>query len=61
MRVVPEELATDMAEILDLYDAAARRFIEKVETGRARSTETYSDLKAALALSEEKGQKWPIE
>lgn len=30
------------------YDAAARKFIEKVESGRAHSKETYADLKDCL-------------
>lgn len=29
---------------------AARKFVDKVESGRARSVETYADMKALLAL-----------
>lgn len=32
--------------------AAAEKFVDKVESGRARSVETYSEMKAALALAE---------
>lgn len=34
--------------VLQDYNAAARKFIEKVRTGRARSTETYNDLRRCL-------------
>lgn len=33
-------------EALRAYMAAGRKFIEKVESGRARSVETYNDFKA---------------
>lgn len=36
---------------LAAYDTAAARFIEKVDTGQARSTETYKDLKACQRIS----------
>jgi hypothetical protein len=42
------ELAVAHAALAD-YDAAADKFIAKVETGRAHSRETYADLKAARA------------
>jgi hypothetical protein len=35
------------------YDAAAEKFINKVKTGRAISSETYADLRQALANSKE--------
>jgi hypothetical protein len=38
-------------EVLKIYDAAADKFIDKVDTGRARSVETYNDLKAARGAS----------
>lgn len=31
-----------------MLEEAARKFIEKVESGRARSVETYQELKEAL-------------
>lgn len=34
-------------EVLKQFDAAAVKFITKVDTGRARSVETYRDLKEA--------------
>jgi hypothetical protein len=37
-------------ERLAALEAAARKFIEKVENGRARSVETYNELKAALRI-----------
>lgn len=36
---------------LSLYDAAADRFIQKVDSGRARSVETYRQLKEAREAS----------
>lgn len=41
-----EELAT-LTNAVATYDAVADKFIAKVESGRARSTETYEELKAA--------------
>lgn len=35
---------------LDAYDAAARKFINKVESGQAKSKETYAELRAALTM-----------
>lgn len=35
---------------LAAYNSAARKFIAKVDRGQARSTETYNELKAALAM-----------
>lgn len=35
-----------VSNVVNLYDKAADKFIEKVETGRAKSRETYSDLRA---------------
>lgn len=34
------------------YNAATDKFLQKVESGRARSKETYADLKAARKLPE---------
>jgi len=36
---------------LRLYDAAAKKFIEKVDNRKARSTVTYNELKEALTLN----------
>ena len=44
---------------LEALEAAARKFIKKVETGRARSVVTYRELKAALEIpvsGEERGE-----
>lgn len=38
---------------LEAFKAAARKFIGKVDAGKARSTETYNDLKAALEMRNE--------
>lgn len=35
---------------LDAFIAAAERFIAKVDSGQARSTVTYNELKAALEI-----------
>ena len=40
-----------MAEAILKYDAAADKFIDKVDIGRARSVETYNDLKLAREAS----------
>lgn len=37
---------------LILFKQAARKFIEKVDSGRARSVETYRELKIALRHAE---------
>lgn len=37
--------------VIDIYDAAADKFIYKVERGMARSTETYNDLNRCRAES----------
>lgn len=42
-----------MLEVLNDYDAAADKFIAKVQDGRARSHETYADLRACRAMSKE--------
>jgi hypothetical protein len=36
-----------LQRVIDQYNAAADKFIQKVEDGRAHSRETYADLKAA--------------
>lgn len=43
-----------MERIIAAYDAAADKFIHKVDTGQARSVETYRDLQAARALSRQR-------
>jgi hypothetical protein len=40
-----------LLDALRTYDWAAMKFIEKVDNGRARSVETYHDLKDALEKS----------
>lgn len=35
---------------LEALEAAAKKFIDKVESGRAHSVETYTELKAAMAI-----------
>lgn len=40
-----------LLDALKLYDAAALKFIKKVESGNARSHVTYAELKAALDFS----------
>jgi hypothetical protein len=35
------------------YNTAARKFVAKVDSGKARSVETYADLKACLAAADE--------
>jgi len=49
---VRETIVVD-AEGYALLVAAADRFVMKVETGRARSTETYHQLQDALHILEE--------
>lgn len=43
----------ELLQVLSDYNAAADKFIAKVETGRARSVETYADLKACRAKARE--------
>lgn len=46
-----DDLKVEIEELkiaLKKYDAAAKKFIDKVDSGRARSIETYADLKACL-------------
>lgn len=40
----------EMKQIINAFVAAAEKFVEKVESGRARSHETYNDLKACLKM-----------
>lgn len=56
------ETIRSLGEALELYDAAAIKFIQKCVNGRAYSTETRSDLtvclthsEAALALAKKEG------
>ena len=35
----------------EMFRAAAQKFIDKVDTGRAKSVETYKELKEALEFS----------
>ena len=48
---MPNHTITSLLQALKKYDEAAEKFIEKVESGRAHSKETYADLKAALETS----------
>lgn len=34
-----------LLSVIEKYDKASQKFINKVETGKARSVETYNDLK----------------
>ncbi len=45
------ETIMNKLERLKLYDVAAKKFIDKVNSGRAFSQETYQDLMAALTLN----------
>lgn len=47
----PVEASPALMELLRDYDAAADKFIAKVQSGRARSVETYADLRACRAMS----------
>jgi hypothetical protein len=51
---MPHPTITRLRGVVAAYNDAADKFIAKVESGRARSQETYADLKAcrALALTE---------
>lgn len=42
--------------VMQMFKEAARKFIDKVESGRTRSVETYADLKTAL----EKAKEWGL-
>ncbi len=46
-----EEIVKKLREVIEAYNKAADKFITKVDTGQARSVETYRDLKRARALS----------
>lgn len=39
------DLFRDLADVLEDYVEASEKFINKVDTGRAKSVETYNDLK----------------
>jgi hypothetical protein len=47
----PHESIINKLARLKLYDAAAIKFIEKVDKKEARSTVTYRELKEALTLN----------
>jgi len=40
----------EVEKVIDLVIPMAQKFIDKVETGRARSVETYADMKEAVRL-----------
>jgi hypothetical protein len=48
--LMSEEIAS-LRDVVEKYDAAAKKFLEKCDTGRARSTETQADLRACLEAS----------
>lgn len=48
---MPEYVQQELVKALEAYDDAADKFFAKVETGQARSVETYRELTAAQALS----------
>lgn len=37
----------ELEAVLNQFEAAAQKFIHKVESGKARSRETYTDMRAA--------------
>lgn len=42
---------TEALKVVAAYDAIARKFVDKVESGKAVSRETYRELKEALRMS----------
>lgn len=46
------EIIEEQKEIINDYDKSARKFIDKVDVGKARSIETYGDLKACYERKE---------
>lgn len=48
-----EEKIKELRTVLEDGIAKAEKFINKVETGRARSRETYADLKAFVEKGKE--------
>ncbi len=45
--IADQEIFEDMTELLIQYTKASKKFIDKVESGKAKSVETYADLKNA--------------
>lgn len=43
-----EEKMKKLQDVIDEYDALAEEFIQKVDSGRARSKRTYSEFKRIL-------------
>lgn len=43
---------SEKVEAIEMFKAAAKKFIAKVDSGQARSVETYRELKAALQRAE---------
>jgi len=41
-------------QIIDAAEDLCKKFVDKVESGRARSVETYSDCKALLSMVEDR-------
>ncbi len=42
-----------LSKVIDAYEAAAKKFIDKVDSGQARSRETYADLKACREMAQQ--------
>lgn len=42
----------NIAGLLDQFEVAAKKFIAKVDSGQARSTETYNELKSLVDSAE---------
>lgn len=47
MTQIQEQELKELREIVVQYNKAAEKFMDKVESGWARSRETYKELKAA--------------
>lgn len=45
----------DAERVIEMYNKAAEKFIQKCEDGRARSTETLADLKQAREAARKLG------
>jgi len=45
------KIIDQLIDVIHRYDEAADKFIQKVDSGRARSVETYNELKVARAAS----------
>lgn len=52
-RDVDDEIVERLKAKLNAYNKAAKKFLDKVDSGNARSVETYRELKAAYNLPED--------